>query len=67
MAQMGFRKFEDMVGQAQMLEFQDVSGHWKARQLDLSVILHKPDLPERGDPQRDEAGPRAGAVAGQHS
>jgi glutamate synthase (NADPH) large chain len=45
MAQMGFRKFEDMVGQTQMLEFADVSQHWKAKYLDLSVILHKPDLP----------------------
>jgi len=34
-----------MVGQTQMLEFQDVSTHWKAQHLDLSVILHKPDLP----------------------
>ncbi len=42
MAQMGFRKFEDMVGQTQMLEFADLSTHWKAKSLDLSVILHKP-------------------------
>ena len=42
MAQMGFRKFEDMVGQSQMLEFADLSKHWKAKGLDLSVILHKP-------------------------
>jgi glutamate synthase (NADPH) large chain len=45
MAQLGFRKFEDMVGQTQMLEFSDVSSHWKAKHLDLAVILHKPDLP----------------------
>ena len=42
MAQMGFRKFEEMVGQTQMLEFADLSDHWKAKSLDLSVILHKP-------------------------
>jgi glutamate synthase domain-containing protein 3 len=42
MADMGFRKFEDMVGQSQMLEFADMSNHWKAKSLDLSVILHKP-------------------------
>src|SRR5437764_4346489 len=42
MAQMGFRKFEDMIGQTQMLEFGDLSSHWKARHLDLSGILHKP-------------------------
>jgi glutamate synthase (NADPH/NADH) large chain len=45
MAQMGFRKFEEMVGQTQMLEFADMTGHWKAKSLDLSVILHKADVP----------------------
>jgi glutamate synthase domain-containing protein 3 len=44
MAQMGFHKFEEMVGQTQMLEFTDLSGHWKAKSLDLSVILHKPHV-----------------------
>ncbi len=42
MASMGFRKFEDMVGQTQFLEPKDLSQHWKARTLDLSVMLHKP-------------------------
>jgi glutamate synthase domain-containing protein 2/glutamate synthase domain-containing protein 1/glutamate synthase domain-containing protein 3 len=42
MAQMGYRKFEDMIGQTQMLEFQDLANHWKARHLDLGAILHKP-------------------------
>src|SRR6185295_591799 len=45
MAELGFTKLEDMVGQSQMLEFSDVSDHWKARHLDLSVLLHKPDVP----------------------
>jgi glutamate synthase (NADPH) large chain len=44
MAEMGYRKFEDMVGQSQMLEFADMSKHWKAKSLDLSVILHKPEV-----------------------
>jgi len=43
MAQMGFRTFNEMIGQTQMLEFGDLSSHWKARHLDLSVILHKPE------------------------
>ena len=42
MAQMGFRRFDEMVGQTQMLEFEDLSGHWKARHLELGAILHKP-------------------------
>jgi len=42
MAQMGFRKMDEMIGQTQMLAFQDLSDHWKARFLDLSPILAKP-------------------------
>jgi len=46
MAQLGFRKFEDMVGRVDMLETQDVIDHWKASGLDLTNVLHKPDVPE---------------------
>ncbi|MDB5297242.1 MAG: hypothetical protein JWO31_3225, partial [Phycisphaerales bacterium] len=42
MALMGFRMVREMVGQTQCLEFQDLSGHWKAKHLDLSPVLHKP-------------------------
>ncbi|HTK78211.1 MAG TPA: glutamate synthase-related protein, partial [Gemmataceae bacterium] len=42
MAKLGFRKFEEMIGQTQVLEFGDLSNHWKARYVDLSAILHKP-------------------------
>src|SRR6202451_339071 len=31
-----------MSGQTQMLEFQDLSAHWKAKYLDLTTVLHKP-------------------------
>ncbi len=44
MAELGIRKVEDMVGQTQLLQFADVSDHWKARHLDLGVILHKPQV-----------------------
>jgi glutamate synthase domain-containing protein 2/glutamate synthase domain-containing protein 3 len=44
MAQMGFRTVEEMVGRADMLEFQDLSDHWKARHLDLSAILYQPSV-----------------------
>ena len=46
MAELGFRTVSEMVGQTDVLEFSDVSNHPKARHLDLSVILHKPDLRE---------------------
>jgi glutamate synthase domain-containing protein 3 len=32
-----------MMGQTQMLEFGDLSEHWKAKYLDLSPILYKPE------------------------
>ena len=44
MAELGVRKFEELVGQSQLLEFADLGTHWKARNLDLSVVLHKPDI-----------------------
>jgi glutamate synthase domain-containing protein 2/glutamate synthase domain-containing protein 3 len=47
MAEMGFRKFEEMVGQSQMLEFQDLSSHWKGKDLDLSVMLYRPEVGEK--------------------
>jgi glutamate synthase domain-containing protein 3 len=43
MASMGFRRFDQMMGQTQMLEFGDLSEHWKAKYLDLSPILYKPE------------------------
>jgi len=44
MAEMGFGTFEEMVGRSDMLMFSDLSNHWKARHLDLSVILHRPQV-----------------------
>ena len=44
MAELGFKSVNEMVGQSDCLEFQDVSTHPKARFVDLSVILHKPEL-----------------------
>jgi glutamate synthase (ferredoxin) len=34
-----------MVGRVDMLDVRDVSEHWKAAGVDLSQILHKPDVP----------------------
>ncbi len=45
MAELGFRKFEEMVGRVDMLETKEAIGHWKAKGLDLTNILHKPDAP----------------------
>ncbi len=43
MAELGFKTVDDMVGRVDQLEFDDVHDHWKARYLDLSVILHRPE------------------------
>jgi glutamate synthase (ferredoxin) len=43
MAQLGFRRFEEMVGQTERLEMRLVVDHWKSRGLDLSPILCQPE------------------------
>ncbi|HUM14639.1 MAG TPA: glutamate synthase large subunit [Candidatus Nitrosotalea sp.] len=45
MAALGFRTIAEMVGRADRLDFQPALEHWKARGLDLSSILHQPDMP----------------------
>ncbi len=42
MAQLGFRKLEDMVGRSDLLETNEAIKYWKARNIDLSQILHQP-------------------------
>ena len=46
MAELGFRKFEDMVGRVDMLDTKDTVDHWKAKGVDLTNILHRPDVPK---------------------
>ena len=41
MASLGFRKVDEMVGQSQKLNMNKAIGHYKAKGLDLSSILHK--------------------------
>jgi glutamate synthase (NADPH) large chain len=45
MAQLGFRKMEDMIGRADCLDVTAAVDHWKARGLDLSSILYLPAMP----------------------
>src|SRR5256885_14866048 len=39
MAQLGFKKFSDMVGQTQMLDQTSLVAHWKAKGLDFSKLF----------------------------
>ena len=43
MAEMGFKTFNEMIGQSQMLDKKDVISQWKAKGIDLSKILYKPE------------------------
>ena len=47
MAQMGFRKVDQMVGRVEMLNVRPAVEHWKAKGIDLSAILYNPPLPGR--------------------
>ncbi|RFB78742.1 glutamate synthase large subunit [Methylovirgula sp. 4M-Z18] len=46
MASLGYRKFDEMVGQMQMLDKAKVIDHWKAKGLDFSKLFHKPEAAE---------------------
>ena len=43
MAKLGFRKFSDMIGRMDKLDMRSAIGHWKAKGLDYTRILHKPE------------------------
>jgi len=44
MAQLGFRTVDEMVGRVDRLDARDAIEHWKARGIDLTQILHKPEV-----------------------
>ncbi|MBF6560783.1 MAG: glutamate synthase large subunit [Candidatus Binataceae bacterium] len=46
MAQLGFRTVNEMVGRVDCLDSNAAISHWKARSIDLSSILHRPDVPD---------------------
>ncbi len=46
MAELGIRKFEDLVGRVDLLDTKDTIEHWKVKGIDLTNILHKPDVPK---------------------
>ena len=47
MAQLGFRKLDEMVGRVDCLTQRHDVDHWKARSLDLSAVLYNPHVPTR--------------------
>ncbi|MGE4050361.1 MAG: glutamate synthase-related protein [Piscinibacter sp.] len=45
MAQLGIRKFDDLVGRSDLLDMKKGIAHWKARGLDFSRVFHQPAAP----------------------
>ncbi len=45
MASLGIRRFQEMIGRTDLLDMDDAIEHWKARHVDLSMVLASPDLP----------------------
>jgi glutamate synthase domain-containing protein 3 len=46
MAELGFKKFEDMVGRVDRLQGRAAIDHWKAKGLDFSTIFYQPKNPQ---------------------
>jgi glutamate synthase (NADPH) large chain len=42
MAALGYRRFDEMIGQMQMLDRAQAIEHWKAKGLDFTKLFHKP-------------------------
>ncbi|MBG9389706.1 glutamate synthase-related protein [Caenimonas aquaedulcis] len=45
MAQLGIRKFDDLIGRADLLDIRKGIAHWKARGLDFSRLFAQPQVP----------------------
>jgi len=52
LAALGFRSLDEAIGRSEMLDTVDASAHWKAAGLDLTPVLHRPDVPESGSLRR---------------
>ena len=46
LAEMGFTRLDDVIGQSELLAKQEMISHWKARGLDFTRIFYKPDAPK---------------------
>ena len=44
MAELGFKKFDDLIGRVEMLEGRQAVDHWKSQGVDVSNILYKPEV-----------------------
>jgi glutamate synthase domain-containing protein 2/glutamate synthase domain-containing protein 1/glutamate synthase domain-containing protein 3 len=44
MAELGMKTVDEMIGRTDLLEFDPLPEHWKAKTMDLSRVLHQPKL-----------------------
>jgi len=56
MAEMGFRKLDEIIGRTEFIDVQSAVEHWKAHGLDLSRLLHMP--PVKDDSERYNSRPQ---------
>ena len=52
LAELGFRSIDEAIGRADLIDTRAAVQHWKAAGLDLSPILHVPELPEGASRRR---------------
>jgi len=45
MAQLGVRKFDELIGRAELLDMKKGIAHWKAQGLDFGRVFHRPAVP----------------------
>jgi glutamate synthase (NADPH/NADH) large chain len=45
MAQLGIRKFDELIGRSDLLDKSKAISHWKAKGLDFSKIFYQPEVP----------------------
>jgi glutamate synthase (ferredoxin) len=45
MARLGFRRLDEMIGRSDRLDMRKAITHWKAKGLDFSKILYRPEVP----------------------
>ncbi|MGH8505042.1 MAG: glutamate synthase-related protein, partial [Stenotrophobium sp.] len=46
MAQLGIRKFEELIGRSDLLDQAKAIAHWKAKGLDFSRVFYQPEAPD---------------------
>jgi len=46
MAEMGMRKFDELIGRSDLLDMHKGIEHWKAQGLDFTRVFYRPDMPD---------------------